>query len=522
MYVVEGIMIMLSLLALAFAASVPTPPPPPASATFDCATRHLALEYAISIQPFRGKPDFEVLASVLDESGGLPGGITQCDNVTYDGPDKEFEPSFPVPTRGQVYFIDYTKGHDCASCGSLAMPFKSVPHALETYTLAGATEGALVLRAGVHYLGQQTVKLNASHSKLVIQNYNGEKAWISGATQLGVGTPPWKESSPGSKIWAVKVPPEVTEITGLRIAGERAVRARYPNGCTSTSAPLPSGYVCGGTMKGSRVVDPNDGFGSNLVNEDGWVRPDETPTMNSTRTIEPLSPLRSSGLSFQKFMLGIGGSCSQFDPPAGYWCGNDCSGGAPKPPGCIPRWPQGFAYNKTILPNAPAGGYKNAEQMVVQAWHPEHWASWMFSTANMNGSHVMFGRGGFQGARGGFAGGRLADAFFIENVMEELDADNEFYFDVKDRVLFYHSSSGAPSGIVEALGVQKTLISIEGTQEVPVKGVGLLGIGLRDAALRYVGRAFTASSTSAYSCALSARHSLLLLSILCCSQVLCL
>ena len=54
--------------------SAASPAPPPAPAGFDCKTRHLALEYAEKIQPFRGKSDFETLASVLDEAGGLPGG----------------------------------------------------------------------------------------------------------------------------------------------------------------------------------------------------------------------------------------------------------------------------------------------------------------------------------------------------------------------------------------------------------------------------------------------------------------
>ena len=42
-------------------------------------------------------------------------------------------------------------------------------------------------------------------------------------------------------------------------------------------------------------------------------------------------------------------------------------GGAPKPPQCIPRWPNGIKYTG-LLPNAPAGGYKNPTKAVVQAW----------------------------------------------------------------------------------------------------------------------------------------------------------
>lgn len=82
----------------------------------------------------------------------------------------------------------------------------------------------------------------------------------------------------------------------------------------------------------------------------------------------------------------------------------------------------------------------------------------------------MFGKGGFQGARGAYGNsgvppstGREADSFFVENLFEELDADNEFFYDETTQTLYYVSSTGAPTGVVEATALQ-TFISIEGTQ----------------------------------------------------------
>lgn len=47
-------------------------------------------------------------------------------------------------------------------------------------------------------------------------------------------------------------------------------------------------------------------------------------------------------------------------------------------------------------------------------------------------SQLMFGKGGFQGARGAYgnsgnppSSSKMADSFFVENLFEELDADNE-------------------------------------------------------------------------------------------------
>ena len=105
---------------------------------------------------------------------------------------------------------------------------------------------------------------------------------------------------------------------------------------------------------------------------------------------------------------------------------------------------------------------------------------------------IAFGKGGFQGARGSYGNsgtpagtGRMADSFFVENIFEELDADNEFFYDESTSTLYYYSSSGAPVGEVE-MTLHKTFLSIVGTQEAPVRNVRLLGIGMRDTAISYL------------------------------------
>ena len=83
---------------------------------------------------------------------------------------------------------------------------------------------------------------------------------------------------------------------------------------------------------------------------------------------------------------------------------------------------------------------------------------------------VVAGKGGFQGARGSYGNsgtpvgtGRMADSFFVENIFEELDADNEFFYDEATSTLYYFSSTGAPAGDVE-MTLHKTFLSIVGTQ----------------------------------------------------------
>jgi len=75
------LLLVLSLLpSTARAGATATPALAPAG--FDCKTRHLAMEYARKIQPFRSSADFETLAGVLNMQGGGPGGVAQCFNVS--------------------------------------------------------------------------------------------------------------------------------------------------------------------------------------------------------------------------------------------------------------------------------------------------------------------------------------------------------------------------------------------------------------------------------------------------------
>ena len=70
------------------------------------------------------------------------------------------------------------------------------------------------------------------------------------------------------------------------------------------------------------------------------------------------------------------------------------------------------------------------------AWRKAHWANWAFEVASVAGSTVKFGRGGFQGARGG-----PGSDYFIQNVREELDDPTEFYFDVAAQRLYVVSNA---------------------------------------------------------------------------------
>jgi hypothetical protein len=99
---------------------------------------------------------------------------------------------------------------------------------------------------------------------------------------------------------------------------------------------------------------------------------------------------------------------------------------------------------------------------------------------------LTFGGGGFQGARGCASG----EAFFLENVAEELDAPGEWFYDVASGLLhlWHNASSGTPPpsavqgvpGTGVELPLARTIVNISGSAAAPVANVSFLGIGFRD------------------------------------------
>lgn len=274
--------------------------------------------------------------------------------------------------------------------------------------------------------------------------------------------------APPPNIWSADLSAyrgQITQIVGLRNPdGSRMIRARYPN------------------------ANPEYGFGSNL-NADSWTAPEATQPIQPAIHYEPDTPFRNSSYSFQRFNDGIGGICGVpgfgFEPPVGYWCSNTTEGGG----AFTWRTPYGMTASNGTLPHQP---YANISGAVIQAWHPARWASRMYLMAEGGYSFdAGSGKGNFSFAAGGYQDARGSDNagnFYIENVMEELDAPGEWYFNTSTFMLYawYNATAGVapPSdgSIVAINDGDVGLINVSATQAAPLTGLTLQSVGFRDTA----------------------------------------
>ena len=269
------------------------------------------------------------------------------------------------------------------------------------------------------------------------------------------------------------------DITGLRIAGQRQIRARYPN---------------------ARTVEQ---INSMQVIADEWTSP---PTDHGAASYyNPSYPARMDSVFdtrvkapfFSTFKLGIGGPCAErFTPQASYWCSNASEGGGPGQY----EAPVGFSVSNANESLPHLGTYEDIDAVkgaIVHTWRRGRWYSWAFEvdefSYDASNSTATFGfsleRGGNQGSRGGTAG----QEFMIENVLDELDSPGEFFFDSSAQKLYvWHnvttSTPTPPPNAGEVTATQlRVLFNISGaSQSDPVKNVSFTGIVFKDTALTYM------------------------------------
>jgi hypothetical protein len=497
-----------------------------------CAWRGFAAEYAAAL-----RPDAAALAADALQLSVL------C-NATAPTPARaRARRAAPSAVAASEVYIDGVRGNDGAA-GTLAAPLRSL--AAGVARARTLPRPATVFVRSATYRLSETLELCAADSGLTIAAFEGEAAWVSGTVPLGAlvwapsrianaslevfhdvsanghcdrsdaaaypcGCAPaatlaaceaavitearatgwsWHGSggvwaglccvrrdgawapkpeegftsgrrTPAANVWRAPVPMAALAATGgvmpeLRVNGARATRARFPNADPERDL-FPTGWVTGG---GTR-----------------WAPPKPSPPIAPVLVSNAAIALRNSTQNVA-YSGALGGPCHVFDPPFSYWCAAKPAGGG------------GFQYyvpGGAMLENGTAPPFPTpaGNLPIFQVWRAAHWANWMFEIEAWEPSTqtVAFGKGGFQGARGG-----PGSEYFLENALEFLDAPGEYYYDAAGETLFYfNNATGAPAlDTVFEVPALATLVRVNASQAAPAVGISLVGLGFKDTAPTYL------------------------------------
>ena len=186
-----------------------------------------------------------------------------------------------------------------------------------------------------------------------------------------------------------------------------------------------------------------------------WLPPKPFPASTQVHISAPYR----NGTWFDTYDLGIGGGAVVWDPPSNFWS-------VPQPKGGDNyRVPGGLVAGGEL--SGRLGNWSNVQRGLVHGFHSGYWGSWVFELASVDSNNITFGRGGFQEARGSSTGG----AYYVSNILEELDDPNEWYYSRDDRTLYFlaNKSTGFPSSFVASR--LACLISITGTPAQPAANI---------------------------------------------------
>ena len=486
-----------------------------------CAVRKLAYERAMERQPHNAPHSrlFDAL-ELRTLCGEVPpaGGPRQRDAVTDDGED--------------FLRVDPLGGDDAHG-----RPFRTVAAALAAARRIGGPLKPIVLADGIHFINE-TLQLTPADSGFSIRAASGAKAWLSGGVPLsGLA---WRKEPNG--VWAATVSdPAIEDIPGLLTVGaqdhsptSRLVRARFPNGnwerdmwgLCSTNECLDIGpaYTTPERWGGDPAVSINGAAAIPKASVAEWWQPPNKalPTQiffNATQGGAACDGATRNCTTYQ-YSMGKGGPCQLWASPdsnpanagSSYWCGEYCGGGGAGEDSHMSKtgWlglPLGVTFNRSSMVYERMQQWADPVGAIAHVWMDSSWFTNMFeiTSANVKAGNLSFDdpampgfpKGGWQGGRNWRTGGRpsvlagdsTVAPLIVENLAEELDAENEYFFDVKTRVLRVkpNASMTWPPEMLVATKLQ-TLVKIEGSQEAPVRDVSFNGIGWRDAAYTYMER----------------------------------
>ena len=235
-----------------------------------------------------------------------------------------------------------------------------------------------------------------------------------------------------------------TRFSSLFFNDRRAVRARYPDGNPETIG----------------LHTDSNGY---VPSAEAWLPPVEKPP---AAEIHISSPVRTN-TPFPTFQIGIGGPVDVFDPPKSYWGTKNPVGGG----GATFTLPSGLRYSaEEDIVNRE---WAHPETGVLHTFMCQYWGNWIFAIKDRNSTEreITFSRGGFQEARGCAIGRE----WFVENIFEELDAPNEYFYNETTQQLYFYPNGTTLPSVGVATNLHR-LFNIRGTMDDPVYNISFVNL----------------------------------------------
>ncbi len=404
-----------ALLAAAQAQYGPDPPDTPPA--FQCGWRQLAYNRSVTLRPDAAAAVRAALAAPAHCAGAAaaPPPPPPTPMLPPRAAVSSSSSSSSSSSTTTTIWVDGARGDDANPGTDARKPKRTLQAAVDAHVETAAKK--VVVRAGTYFVGGAPVTLApATASNLEISAADDEEVWLSGGVPLA--RPRWTHVS--GRVWSADLSSySLPDVAALRVDGARLNKARYPNADPEREF-WPTGYT---TSKESFVAQGGD-----------WLAPTISPGPPNPAVAVNVTG-RPWDAYFTNYTGGINGTCSIYTPPFSFWCSS--------PPfstgcgGCF-TWniPSGLE-TRGFLTARPGWPYSRPTDAEVFAWRKAHWANWQFKVQAIDAKTgtVRFGLGGFQGARGG-----PGSDWFVQNIREELDAPNEFYFDRATQTLYVYAN----------------------------------------------------------------------------------
>ena len=380
----------------------------------DCAIRELAYNYGKHLAPSQG--DFQSLFDAMQ--------LGACNVTAPKSPrtkpvgDEKSLPAVedPLPPATPHHALIFVAPHGAASSSDVVSIRDAIQHSRVLRTKHNARfssstalpffAATIVLRAGTHFIGGTSpIQLGREDSHLTLRSAPGVRAVVSGGVPLSdlKWTSSTNTACAASKgcfqasLKDVKQLP--ADVLGLRRNGVREIRARYPNYDPELSSVIDGnlqihdgreGWIASKTswipqtaagqkMNGISPWPPTTKAQTIVINASDWPGVEwpmqiMTTLPNGTTIAQP-DGWTGEG-DWGEYWVGIGGTCIDRSPPAGYWC-------APAAPRHIstPNHPSGVSPTEAQLPNLPYTHAEGGKGAVIHAWRPGHWYTNIFEVA---------------------------------------------------------------------------------------------------------------------------------------------